>query len=373
MAEALKDGFGPDVAVRIARMLSQLDADFDTDAFVGAATAGLDELELMPRARHIARALTPYLPSDPCEAIRSITAALPDLETARAWRGMEPFVLLPFVLFVAEHGLGCFEESMTAQYEITRRFTAEFSIRAFIEHRYEETMARLHEWTADPDERVRRLVSEGSRPQLPWAPRLRRFQLDPTPVIELLEVLKDDPSPHVRRSVANNLNDIAKDHPEDALDVAERWWADGDHNRRQLVRHGLRTLIKRGDPAALAILGYTAASSVRLRSATIEPEVVPIGDRVRVRIEVENTADTEAAALVDLEVAFVRADGRTRGKVFRGRELSLPPHGTAVLSRSVSVAQQTTRQHHPGRHEVTVLLNGTRIPAGSFEVMPADR
>lgn len=371
MADALKDGFGADVPVRIAAMLRQVEPGFERDGFVRAATLGLDELELMPRARHIADALAEFLPTDRCEAVRLITASLPDVATARSWQGMEPFVLMPYVAFVAEHGLDCFEESMTAQYEITKRFTAEFSIRAFLDRHDDATMARLREWARDPDEHVRRLVSEGTRPRLPWAPRLRRFVADPAPVLDLLELLKDDPSPFVRRSVANNLNDIAKDHPHVVLDVARRWWADGDERRRQLLRHGLRTLIKEGDPEALAILGYAAGGAVRLHAASIEPAVVPIGGRVRIQVDVVNSGDAEAAALVDLEVAFVRADGGTRAKVFRGKELAVPPGGTATLRRSVSVAQQSTRRQYPGHHDVTVLLNGARVPAGSFLVTRA--
>lgn len=370
MAEALKDGFGADVPVRIAAMLCSVDPDFDADTFVREATDGLAGLELMPRARQISDALARTLPTDRARAIRLITASLPDLATVRSWRGMQGFVLMPYVRFVADHGLDCFEASMTAQYEITKRFTVEFSIRVFIDHRYEETMARLQLWALDSDEHVRRLVSEGTRPRLPWAPRLRRFQRDPAPVLELLELLRDDPSEYVRRSVANNLNDIAKDHPDVVLDVTRRWWHDGHGNRRKLVRHALRTLVKQGDPEALAIMGYVPSSAAGLAGATIVPGIVRIGDRVRIEVTLGNPSGTAAPALVDLEIRFPKPGGATTVKVFKGAELSLAPGETAVVRRSVSLAPLTTRRHHPGRHDVAVLLNGGRIPIGSFEVVP---
>ena len=136
---------------------------------------------------------------------------------------MDVFIYLPHVFFVAKFGVGHFEASMRAQYELTQRFTAEYSIRGFLERYPERTLARLREWAGDANAHVRRLVSEGTRPRLPWAPRLRAFQDDPQPVLELLELLKDDPELYVRRSVANNLNDIGKDNPTALIDTCRHW------------------------------------------------------------------------------------------------------------------------------------------------------
>jgi 3-methyladenine DNA glycosylase AlkC len=149
---------------------------------------------------------------------------------------------------------------MRAQYELTKRFTAEFSIRAFLEADPVATLERLEEWATDPNVHVRRLVSEGTRPRLPWAPRLPRFVEDPQPVLRLLEMLKDDPELYVRRSVANNLNDIAKDHPDLVVEVCARWSLQASPERRWLIRHGLRTLVKQGHEGALAVLGYGRGS-----------------------------------------------------------------------------------------------------------------
>ena len=195
---------------------------------------------------------------------------------------METLFYLPFVFFVADHGLECFETSMRAQYELTKRFTAEFSIRAFIERYPNETLKRLAEWAHDPNMHVRRLVSEGTRPRLPWASRLRGFQEDPSPVLELLEVLKDDPEEYVRRSVANNLNDISKDHPELVVEVTRRWWLDASEDRRRLVRHALRTLVKAGNTEALAVLGYDAISAIEVRAVTCTPDVIEIGEKLHI-------------------------------------------------------------------------------------------
>jgi 3-methyladenine DNA glycosylase AlkC len=370
MAEPLKNFFGPDVPARVADMIAAALPDFDREAFLEVALHDLEELELTPRARQVSRALARVLPKDRDRAIRILIDALNTEIGSKRLEGMASFQFLPFVFFVAEEGLGCFETSMRAQYELTQRFTAEFSIRAFLGRYPAKTLARLAEWACDPNVHVRRLVSEGTRPRLPWAPWLRDFQDDPSPVLGLLEMLKDDSEEYVRRSVANNLNDISKDHPDTAIEVASRWWDGGSENRRRLVRHGLRTLIKAGDARAMAILGYGAASPVAIRAATCTPKVLEIGDKVRISVEMENPSDHPARALVDLRIHFVKADGSTRPKVFKGSELALKAGERSVVRKSVSLAQHSTRKHYPGLHRVDVMLNGIPHPGGDFELRP---
>lgn len=368
MAEPLKNLFGPDVPVVIADMVSKEAVDFDRGRFLDVALDGYDALELTPRARQISDALGETLPADRAEALRIVTDSLgPEIGDSEL-TGMEGFRYMPFVFFVAEHGIDHFEPAMTAQYELTKRFTAEFSIRAYLDRYPERTLSRLEVWATDDNVHVRRLVSEGSRPRLPWAARLRRFQEDPSPVIALLELLKDDDEEYVRRSVANNLNDISKDHPDVAVAIADRWWND-EVNRQRMVRHGLRTLIKQGDPNALAVLGYRKDSPVQIRSVTISPVDLNIGDKVRITVELENASERQGEALVDLIVHFVKANGSTSQKVFKGGERSLQPGETAAISKLISLAQHSTRTHYPGRHVVEVQVNGAVQPAGEFTIL----
>jgi 3-methyladenine DNA glycosylase AlkC len=257
---------------------------------------------------------------------------------------------------------------MTAQYELTKRFTAEFSIRAYLDRYPERTLEQLHVWATDDNVHVRRLVSEGTRPRLPWAPRLRRFQEDPRPVIELLEMLKDDEEEYVRRSVANNLNDISKEHPGLAVEAAARWWSK-DLDTRRMVRHGLRTLIKAGDPGALAILGFGSGSPVQLQDVTIEPAEVHIGESVRITADFNNPSSSRGEALVDFVVHFVKANGISNPKVFKGGERSVPAGGSTRVSKLVSVAQHSTRTHYPGVHKVDIQINGTIHPGGEFVIV----
>jgi 3-methyladenine DNA glycosylase AlkC len=282
---------------------------------------------------------------------------------------MVPFLYMPHVMYVGERGLGHFEASMAAQHAITQRFSCEQSIRAFIDAEPERTLARLAEWTSDPSLHVRRLVSEGTRQRLPWAPRLRPFMDDPSPVLPLLEALRDDPSGYVRRSVANNLNDIAKDHPGLVVEVARGWLAGAPPVRRRLVRHGLRTLVKAGDPEALALLGLTASPALEVRDLAVTPDPAPIGGSMTARMRLVNAGARPARAIVHLRVDFATARGGVARRTFVVKELELGPGEEVPLGKSVSLRQHTTRTHHPGRHRVAAAVNGQEAAATAVEVV----
>jgi 3-methyladenine DNA glycosylase AlkC len=256
---------------------------------------------------------------------------------------------------------------------LTQRFTAEYSIRVFLERYPQLTLARLQEWALDSNVHVRRLVSEGTRPRLPWAPRLRAFQVDPRPVLELLELLKDDPELLVRRSVANNLNDIGKDNPAALIETCRRWMRDATPERTWLVRHALRSAVKRGEPAALEILGFVPAMGVRVRDIRIVPAVASIGERVLFTVELANETSSTKQLLLELRIHFIKANGRSSPKVFALKELELQPREHARLEKTISLAQHTTRTHYPGEHRVEVLVNGQAFGAGVFDVVAGGR
>ncbi len=372
VAAPLKDSFGPEVADYIAALIGGVVHDFPRAAFLRRCNDGYDELELRPRAQHIADALADVLPADRGAAIQVVVDALRNEGAPQELRGMEAFRYLPLSDFVGDHGLDHFEVSMVALREITIRFSAEFAIRPFLERHTAATLEQCRRWTGDESEHVRRLVSEGTRPRLPWAPRLRMFMADPAPVVELLELLKDDDSEYVRRSVANCVNDIAKDHPDVAIDIARRWWPNASPERRRLVKHALRSLIKQGDVDALEVLGYSGESPLVAVAAGCDPSTVPIGQSTHLWVDLHNPTDGQLSALVDFRVHFVKANGSTSPKVFKGAELDLEPGATATVRKSVSMRVHTTRTPYPGRHRVEVLINGTAHPLGAFDVVADD-
>jgi 3-methyladenine DNA glycosylase AlkC len=257
----LKTLLGPEAVDCLAHNLTQAHPAFDAAAFRREALRGLEPLAILARGHHLARALRRHLPARYEDAVDVMLRSLTPPLTATGDNGLAVFFYLPHVSFVAAYGLDPaenagrdpFEASIRAQYELTRRFSAEFSIRPFLIKWPERTLARLAEWVRDPDPHVRRLCSEGTRPRLPWAVRIPAFVRDPRPVLPILEALKDDPELYVRRSVANHLGDIAKDHRALAFEICERWVAGASEERKWLIRHAVRHPAKKGVKEALRL------------------------------------------------------------------------------------------------------------------------
>jgi len=245
----------------LAHNLTLAHPEFDQRSFRQAAQTGIEPLAILQRGQHLARVLRAYLPQRFDDAVAILLQSLTPPLQQTTDLGLGVFFYLPHVCFVANYGLerehndghDPFETSLRAQYELTRRFSAEFSIRAFLIRWPERTLARLMAWTRDADPSVRRLCSEGTRPRLPWAMRIPAFVKDPRPTLPILEALKDDPDLYVRRSVANHLGDIAKDHAALAFEICERWAAGASEERKWLIRHAVRLPAKQGVKAALRI------------------------------------------------------------------------------------------------------------------------
>ncbi|MCX6129263.1 MAG: DNA alkylation repair protein, partial [Proteobacteria bacterium] len=258
---SLKDLLDQEALACLAHNIALVYQQFSSEAFVARATAGLKPLTILERGQHIAEALKEHLPERYDEAIAVLLDSLTPPLNRTDEMGLGVFFYLPHVSFVAKFGLDPtfnagvdpFKASMQAQYELTRRFSAEFSMRPFLIQTPERTLELLLKWTTDRDPHVRRLCSEGTRPRLPWAMRIPAFIKDPKPVLPILEALKDDPELYVRRSVANHLGDIAKDHPKLVFKICDAWLEDASKERRWLLRHALRYPAKQGDKTALKL------------------------------------------------------------------------------------------------------------------------
>ena len=375
MAEPLKHLLNDTVPPRIAAMVRRAWRKFDTTAFLQEVEPGYESLELMARGQRIAQALLAHLPQDVPRALRVLVDSMDSpmgLDAAgepdAGDRPYSAFLYLPHSIYIGAHGLQHFEAAMAAQHALTQRFTAEFCIRPYLLHHQGATLARLREWAQDDNAHVRRLVSEGTRPRLPWAPRLPALQANPQLALPLLDVLKDDPSSYVRRSVANHLGDIAKDHPDLAVGTARTWLQGAPAPREALVRHGLRFLIKRGDAGALDALGVGHAVALDVRAARVLPARARIGDKVRIEAELHNPTPLPQRVLADLKVHYVKAHGGAAPKVFKLQTLDIAPGATVAVGKTLSLQQMTTRTHYPGAHQVELVLNGRPQPLGQFQL-----
>jgi 3-methyladenine DNA glycosylase AlkC len=365
MAAPLKDFFDRALVQRIGGMFAAVHPDFPRDRFEAEAADGLEAHELMGRGAHIAAALARALPDDRVRALAIVVASAgPPLGEPGSF-GMAPFLYLPHTMFVAEHGLAHPEAAFDALAVLTTRFTAEFAIRPFLVAHDTLTRARLSVWAGDSDPHLRRLVSEGTRPRLPWATRVPALIADPSPNLPLLSRLRDDPSEYVRRSVANHLNDIGKDHPELLLRVATDWWADAPPERQALLRHALRDRVKKGDRAVISLLG-AGGGTFAVQGEL--PTSARLGGALPVVVHVQNTGAEAARAVVDLLVEFPGRSAAGRRKVFKLKTVALAPGESVTLRKSISLADHTTREALPGPHRLSVQVDGERREIGAVAV-----
>ncbi len=349
-------------------MITAVHPPFPTDAFVNQIAPQLDGLEMKQRTIVFVQALRAHLPAGFANAWAVLEAALGAELSDEGGMFNDGWHHWPIAHFIEVFGLEDFDIGVQAMREITKRHTAEFAIRPFLIHHQEEMLAILHTWAEDENPHVRRLVSEGTRPRLPWAGRLTQFIEDPSPTLALLEKLKDDPSEYVRRSVSNHLNDIAKDHPQRVVETCRRWWQDGSPERRWIVQRALRTLVKDGDPDALAVLGY-GPPQVSLTDFSIAPDPLHLGGSLRLNFTLHNRADTAQNVVIDFVIHFVKANGQTGGKVFKLKTAVLAPNQSLTIEKSHPIRPITTRTYYPGSHRVEIQVNGQIVGERSFKLI----
>lgn len=356
---ALKNWFDRRAAILLADLVEPHTPGFERKRFLRRATRGLSKLEMMERVRQMSDALRKELPADTTDMLTVVTDSLPPVPTERGE------LLWPLGQLIADHGTDDFDTAMDAMIALTQRFTSEFAIRPFLLEEPELVLERLLGLTDHPSAHVRRWCSEGSRPRLPWGARAHALVKDPTPILPILEALKDDPEEYVRRSVANNLNDIAKDHPALVVKIAKRWWKGASPDRRRLVKHALRSLIKAGDPGALGILGYRKPTKLRAALA-VSPKRTKIGSSVSLAVDLFNGSRRDQPLLVDYRVHYVKKRGEARPKVFKWKELRLSAGESTTLSKEHPMRVTSIRPLYPGKHRVELLVNGISVAEASF-------
>lgn len=372
MAEPFKNLLGEALVRHAGEQLQQSWPAFDRAAFEQHALHGLQGLELKARAQQLAAALQRTLPADfdaACGVLERSLAPPAAPGSAAAGPGLAGWIVWPMTEWVATAGLAQPERALQALHAMTQRFTAEWAVRPFIVQHPALTWATLQRWCDDPSAHVRRLVSEGSRPRLPWGLQLKALVADPSPTLPLLARLQDDASDYVRRSVANHLNDIAKDHPGIVADWLDAHLPAATAPRRALLRHASRTLIKRGDARVLAAwgLGQALAGSATL---AIAPSRARLGeDGVALDVRLQSTAQAPQVLEIDYAVHHVKAHGGATAKVFKGWKLVLAAGESRLLRKRHALKPITTRRYHAGWHRVALLVNGQPVAEAGFELV----
>lgn len=367
MAETLKQLVGPPQIDRIAQQIRAAWSPFDAAKFKTAAKRGLDALELLDRGRHVARVLRGLLPDDTAEAITIVTRSLGEPLTVTEDLGGDVWRYLPFSALLFEHGAAAFDVALVANHALTQRFTAEFSMRGLLAADLDRALVALEKWRDDPSPHVRRLVSECTRTRLPWASKVAALSPARRRLVALIEPLRDDESDYVRRSVANHLNDLSKEDPALVLATCKAWLRGVEPRspRWRLCEHALRTLLKRGDAAALALLGVSTDTALDVEGS-VKPARLLLGDTVVIAATITNPTSRATKARVELVIHFARGAGSLSRRVFRLGERALAANGTTVVSRRLTLVHRTTRKLQSGVHHVELLVNGRVAPIGKF-------
>lgn len=364
----MKYYFGEETARKLGDQL-----DLDAEEYAAWVAPRVDDLEIKDRvgvfAQGLADRLADRLPADYPEALAHVVPRLgPELKEGEGYFN-HSFHLWPVGRFIEDYGTTHPEESLAAIEALTRAFTGEWAIRPFLARYPELTLAHVRQWARSESHNVRRLASEGIRPRLPWASVHRPFMVDPTPVIEVLNLLYDDTSPYVRTSVSNNLNDIARTHPDLAVATAKRWIAEDDSPEvRHVAERGLRGLIKQSHPEALSAVGFAITEELLVSDIDF-PQQVRIGQPATLRVRLVNGGEVERELLVDYRLHFLKKNGQRRPSVFRFGKYRLLPGEELEAAKTHRFTVTGTRTYYPGTQAVSVVVNGVESEVAEFELV----
>ncbi len=364
---AFKHHIGPALVHRLAAATKQAWPAFKDKAFERAVVPKLAPLELKARVDFVTRAWAERLPQDFPQALPLVLTTMgpPLTQDTQVAQGL-------FYHWIHAHFVQCFgldhpDLSLAAMLQITQRSTAEFCVRPFFQTHPRQTLAFLKRLRTHESPHVRRWVSEGSRPRLPWGLRLTAFVKDPTPVLALITPLRADPSQYVRTSVANNLNDIAKDHPNIVVETVRQWLTETQNPHAPwIAKRALRHLVKQGHAGALQALGFGVGTKAKLSALTIDKPRVVVGDSLTFALTLEGRA--QESLNIDYAVGFQLASGKTGQKVFKLKTLTIAKGQKVSLQKRHSFKSITTRRYYPGEHSITVLANGHALGSVHFDL-----
>lgn len=365
MAGLFKDRFHYESLYKLAFEIQTVYEGFSIDDFLKSTMdERWDGLEFKQRVMQISENLGKYLPSDYKAAIQVIDKVILNYDIC-----LDGFVIFfPAFVELYGHDKENWDVSMSALARYTPYASAEFAVRSFILSDEERMMAQMAAWAKHDNEHIRRLASEGCRPRLPWGQALPNFQKNPSPVLCILEELKADPSPYVRKSVANNLNDISKTHPDLVVKIAKDWY--GKNERTDwIVKHGCRTLLKNGNRDVLEIFGFVNSDCVKVNEFSLESSIVTVGEKMTFSFEIEALKATKVR--LEYGIDYVKAKGKRNRKIFQISELTFKENGKKFYSKNHSFADTSTRKHYPGIHSLTLIINGVEQGTLDFKVLAA--
>jgi len=365
MASPLKDLYSPAFYDRLSNALAVSIPKFDKGKFIKAVfIPEFESKELKERMKHTSKVLHRFLPYDYPESIELIKKTIKQLRIQGIGEDGLAFMFLPD--YIETYGINDFENSVEALEFITQFVSCEFAVRPFILKYENQMISKMQQWSLHESHKVRRLASEGSRPRLPWAMGIPFLKKDPTTILPILENLKTDPSEYVRRSVANSLNDIAKDHPQVVLNVAKNWSGLGS-DTEAIIKHGSRTLLKQGHAAILKHYGLDD-KGILLADFKILTPAVKIGESLEFSFSIVNENPTEQKVRLEYAIYYKKQNGQNTKKVYKISERVYPAGAAVNIIRKQKFVLITTRKFHLGDHQISMIINGAEKEISHFEL-----
>ncbi len=357
MAEPLKNLFSKELINSLAKLIKQHYKKFNTNTFIDDVFDDTwNEKELKQRMRHITICMHKHISLPYPKQVEILSAAAPQFKG---------FIAMFFPDFIEVYGLNDLTTSIKALELFTQYSSSEFAVRPFI-IKYPKQMVKQHlKWAQHKNHHVRRLASEGIRPRLPWAMALPEFKKDPTPILPILELLKNDESEYVRKSVANCLNDISKDHPDVVLQIVNIW--KGNNKETDwVVKHASRGLLKQGNVLALKSFGLNDQVNAKVAKLEIFKNKLKIGDEFNFETTIELLDKTAHNIRVEYNIYFVKSNGKHSPKIFQIGTYKVKPKQFLALKRKHKFSDLTTRKHYPGEHILAVVVNGKELARQTF-------
>jgi 3-methyladenine DNA glycosylase AlkC len=327
-------------------------------------------LELKQRMRKAAVSLKPFMPLEFQESFQVYSNLIPAImsDNTVQYSGLLYMFLADYIeVFGIEHP----DYALDMMEILTPLASCEFAIRPFIVKYPERVIPKLMEWTKHPNEHVRRLASEGSRPSLPWAMALPDFKKNPFLILPILENLMQDESEYVRRSVANSLNDISKLHPDLVIDLAEKW-VNGHLPTIKLMKHACRTLLKQGNERALKVFGISFSKTILISNFRIQKSEIQVGERLDFEFTIKNVDSKEQKIRLEYVLYFLLQNNSYGKKVFQISELVLPSKQKLDFKRNHSFRIMTTRKYYQGIQKIGICVNGKEMDLEQFQLRATD-
>ncbi|MEO8534187.1 MAG: DNA alkylation repair protein [Flavobacterium sp.] len=362
----IKDIYSVAFYEKFSQAVAEVHPEFDKQKFIDTIyESDFAQKEWKERMKHTTVVLHQFMPQDFKEAVALVDKIIKNLRKNNLTDGNLAFIF--FADYIEIYGLDDFKTSVKAFVSITQFISCEFAVRPFILKYKEKMIAEMVQWSLHENHHVRRLASEGSRPRLPWAMAIPFLKKDPASMLPILENLKNDSSEYVRRSVANNLNDITKDNPHIVLEIAAKWKGFSKETDG-IIKHGCRTLLKQGHPEILSHYGLES-SNIELSDFEIKTPLVKIGDYLQFQFHLKNINDEPRTVRLEYAVHYKKAKGHLAKKVFKISEKVYPSNQLIKVERNQSFKIITTRVFHTGIHELSIIINGTESKTLRFELI----